>query len=181
MNIVLVGKTGSGKSSICDYLTQNFRYEKFVSCTTRPKRSYEVDGVDYHFLTKEEFEREELVCKTNIVGSLYGMRKKDLIDKDNMIIIVDADGLNSLRESKDINFVSIFVQCSADKRFARCIERGDSTIMAMARIDGEQYMFDGVETDYVVDNENRSVAEVVTSVLECVKEAEDCSHQNCTE
>lgn len=59
MNIVLVGKTGSGKSSICDWLTENLRYDKLRSYTTRPKREGETD--EYHFITEQQYDALDLV------------------------------------------------------------------------------------------------------------------------
>ena len=55
--LVLVGKSGSGKSRIERELASNFRYEKAVSTTTREIRNGEVDGIDYHFVNDEEFNK----------------------------------------------------------------------------------------------------------------------------
>ena len=92
MNIVLLGKTGSGKSAICDWLVDNLRYDKIVTYTTRPKRDGEVDGEDYNFVSEKEFDTKDLVLVTSIYGNRYGTKREDLIDADNKVIIVDPDG-----------------------------------------------------------------------------------------
>ena len=52
---VISAPSGTGKSTLCENLraTPDFIYS--VSCTTRPPRPGEVDGVDYHFLSREDF------------------------------------------------------------------------------------------------------------------------------
>ena len=52
--IVLIGRSGSGKSSIQKCLEKN-GYEKVVMSTTRPKRDGEIEGGDYYFLSNEEW------------------------------------------------------------------------------------------------------------------------------
>ena len=54
--VVLCGKSCSGKDTLA-LLLQEFGLRKPVSHTSRPKRDYEVDGKDYYFITKEEFEK----------------------------------------------------------------------------------------------------------------------------
>ena len=53
--LVLVGPSASGKSAIVKYLTKNYGLVKFITCTTRAIRVGEVNDVDYHFLSQEEF------------------------------------------------------------------------------------------------------------------------------
>ena len=53
--IVLIGESGCGKSTVGNYLINNYNYEKIVSYTTRPIRKGEKDNVDYHFITNEKF------------------------------------------------------------------------------------------------------------------------------
>lgn len=82
--VVISGSSGSGKTSIIDRLKRHPRVAVSVSATTRPKRAGEVDGVHYHFLTREEFERRHAAgdfVETNDVfgaGHLYGSLKADL-------------------------------------------------------------------------------------------------------
>ena len=55
MIIVLLGASGSGKSTIEKILSDKYDYEKIVSYTTRPQRVGETNGKDYHFITNETF------------------------------------------------------------------------------------------------------------------------------
>ena len=51
------GPSGSGKTTICRRLAEHSRVTLAISATTRPRRANEIDGRDYYFLTRGEFER----------------------------------------------------------------------------------------------------------------------------
>lgn len=56
--LAIMGKAGSGKDTILNKIISKKLIPNavpIVSCTTRPKRDYEEDGKDYHFLSREEF------------------------------------------------------------------------------------------------------------------------------
>ena len=53
--LILVGPSATGKSEIVKCLVNKFQMKKFVTCTTRLPRPGEVDGVDYYFMSKDEF------------------------------------------------------------------------------------------------------------------------------
>ena len=57
--IVLSGPSGVGKGTVRRYIMDNFKLELHysISMTTRPRRDKEVDGVDYYFVSNEEFQR----------------------------------------------------------------------------------------------------------------------------
>ena len=81
--VILSSPSGVGKTTLTKKIQQKYQSFKIsVSHTTRPPRSNEVDGVDYHFTTKQKF--EELI-KTNkfyeyakIFENYYGTLKKDV-------------------------------------------------------------------------------------------------------
>ena len=54
--IAISAPSGTGKSTLCEEVRRKKPEIKFsVSCTTRPKRNYEKDGINYYFLTEDEF------------------------------------------------------------------------------------------------------------------------------
>ena len=67
VNVVIVGAMASGKTTMLKEFI-NRGYNPVISCTTRPKRRGEKDGVDYHFVTDESFR-----CRTNIQHSRWRM------------------------------------------------------------------------------------------------------------
>lgn len=172
MNIVLVGKTGSGKSTVCNLLTENFRYDKIITYTTRPIRVCETDGVDYHFVAKEEYDKLDLILKTEVSGYYYGVLRSDIVGAKNKIIILDRSGANS-EEIRNNGFKSFYVTCPTHKRYCRCIRRGDSPMITLSRIKNETYEFDGYVPDYVCDNESEDPFVAVSYILHKVKEIEE--------
>ena len=77
---VVSAPSGTGKTTLCENLraTPDFIYS--VSCTTRPPRPGEVDGVDYHFLSREDFQRKidrgEMLEYAEVHGNYYGTLKE---------------------------------------------------------------------------------------------------------
>ncbi len=116
---VLIGPTGSGKSTFCERLVAEFpeglRYS--TSATSRPPRSNEASGKSYHFMTREEFlsrrERGEFFEWEEIHGNLYGTLQASLIQgiesgKDLLFQIDVRGALNFKRQFPD-NAVTIFL------------------------------------------------------------------------
>lgn len=59
--IALYGKSGSGKDTIQKWVVSHMpEIHGIISCTTRPKRDYEIEGKDYYFLTNEQFAEKVL-------------------------------------------------------------------------------------------------------------------------
>ena len=99
--IVISAPSGAGKTSLCKRLLQTsplFYYS--VSFTTRPPRKNEIEGVDYYFVSREEFqkmiERGEFVEWAEVHGHMYGTSAK-LIDeaikaKKEVVLEVDVKG-----------------------------------------------------------------------------------------
>lgn len=84
---VISGFSGAGKGTIMKELIKRYDYFLSVSATTRRPRDGEVDGKDYYFHTKEEFQqmidRGELVEWAEYVGNFYGTPKKRVEEQLN--------------------------------------------------------------------------------------------------
>ena len=128
--IALYGKSGAGKDTVAK-ATVSTHPEIFhfvTSCTTRPMRDNEKDGVDYYFLTEREFLREALVGNlleaTEFNGWFYGssLRAFD-IDKIN-IGVFNPQGILALQSQTDkIDLTVIEVTCEDRIRLIRALER----------------------------------------------------------
>ena len=80
MLLVLSGPSGVGKTTVAQrLLEENVGLTKVVTCTTRKPREGEMDGVDYHFLSEEDFlrrvEEEEFLEHAEVYGRRYGTLK----------------------------------------------------------------------------------------------------------
>ena len=114
--IVLSGPSGVGKGTVRKALfempEQEFVYS--VSMTTRPPRPGEVDGVDYYFVSKEEFERQiqegNLLEYAEFVGNYYGTPKDKVEEQLNkgkeVILEIEVNGALQVRDKcKDAVFI----------------------------------------------------------------------------
>jgi guanylate kinase len=121
--IVLSAPSGCGKTTIAKAILQRFPTMAFsVSATTRPRRQGEVDGKDYFFLTKEEFEekirRGELVewerYPNETHGQYYGTLKSEvdraLTTGRLMLFDVDVKGALSIKRLYGNDAVLIFIE-----------------------------------------------------------------------
>ena len=103
--VALVGKAGAGKDTVAKELaTANPHWHMIVSCTTRPKREGEKEGVNYYYLTDEEFqnkmEQGDLLEATCFNGWHYGTLKSSLHDGIN-IGVFNPEGFDSLINFED--------------------------------------------------------------------------------
>ena len=117
--IVVSAPSGSGKTTIVRAMLAKHPSMLFsVSATTRPKRETEIDGKDYCFLTRAEFERRikagELVEWEEIYGDLYGTLKSEvekvLSSGKSMLFDIDVKGGLSIKRTYPEDSLLIFVR-----------------------------------------------------------------------
>lgn len=169
--LVLVGESASGKSSIEKYLVENCGYNKIVSYTTRQPREGEVDGVDYHFITKSQFHRlkeQNFFAETAIYNDwYYGVAKEDCTN--DKVAVLTPHGLRQVSKIKDINVISFYINVPRRDRLIKILQRGDSIEESYRRNLSDVGMFDGIwdEVDYVINNTgyNKSIAEMSKEIL----------------
>ena len=119
---VVSGPSGSGKTTLCHRMAAGSSVCAYsVSCTTRPPREREQDGIDYHFLSKSEFEDRiaggELLEYAQVHGKYYGTLKAPVLENLNrgtdVLMDLDVQGAQQLRQIKDpviqASLVDIFV------------------------------------------------------------------------
>lgn len=104
--LVIAGPAGSGKTTLCERLVASGgRVERVVTCTTRAPRAGEADGVDYHFLSDEQFDRaiatgaflEWARVHANRYGVLKSVIHDKLVDDIDLVINVDVQGVANLK------------------------------------------------------------------------------------
>lgn len=128
--IVLVGKGASGKNVLMERLEKR-GFKHLVSHTTRPMRDGEKDGVEYHFVSTDEFKRmidnNEFVEYQEFGGNLYGTSKKEWDDSDVMILA--PKGVENIKQLglRDDCFI-IYVDIPYDVRKYRLLSRAGSNI-----------------------------------------------------
>lgn len=141
--IVISGPSGSGKDSICnELLKKNNNIVMSVSMTTRDKRKEEIEGKDYYFVTKEEFEKKiknNELLEYAIVHEIdyYGTPKKNIFDTLkkglDVILVIDIQGALQIKE-KYPDAIFIFILPPSLKVLKeRLIKRGSETKESLLR------------------------------------------------
>ncbi len=117
--LILSGPSGSGKSSICKEVMKRHPDVTFsISCTTRAPRGTEQNGVDYHFLSRDEFiakiNADEFIEYAEVHGNFYGTLKSEVIERVtkgiDVILDIDVQGAAKVRELCKTN--EIFCNCT---------------------------------------------------------------------
>ena len=106
--IVLAGPSGAGKTTLAHHLVENFEFAAFsVSTTTRSLRGSEIEGVDYFFVSREEFlgmiEIGYFLEYAEVHGQLYGTSEKlvakELAGGGTVILDIDVQGALQIKET----------------------------------------------------------------------------------
>lgn len=136
--IIFSAPSGSGKSTIINYLlTCNLNLAFSISATSRPPRGTEKNGVEYFFLTPEEFKRRiaanefleyEEVYTDRFYGTLKSQVEKQLEAGQNVVFDVDVVGGCNIKKFYGDRALSVFIQPpSIDELRARLNGRGTDT------------------------------------------------------
>ena len=170
--VVISGPSGSGKSTICKRLMQDPAVVFSVSATTRAKRPGEVDGRDYHFLSREEFkrrvERGEFLEHAEVYGNMYGTLRAPmeqvLAEGRIYLLEIDVQGANQLRALGEPGTYVFIAPPDFEELRRRLSSRGTETPEMLERRlhKAEDEWRERVKYDHVVVNDDleRTVGEV---------------------
>lgn len=132
MILAIMGRTASGKNAIGEKLKKLYGYEEMVSYTTRPIRTGEKDGVDYHFLTMEECQKKleagEFLELVQYGGNYYGTGKKEIegmCDPNKKCLFVcTPDGAEQIKKfAGEENVKCIYIEAPEEDRLKRYMNR----------------------------------------------------------
>ena len=166
--VILSSPSGVGKTTLTKKIQQKYQSFKIsVSHTTRSPRSNEVDGVDYHFVTKEKFSelinQDKFYEYAKIFDNFYGTLKVDVdktIIKNDIIFDIDWQGTKQLSKFKNLEFIKIFlITDNKDELKQRLIKRNQNT---SEEVDKRFKSFDEdikywKDYDYIIVNKNLDV------------------------
>lgn len=173
---IISAPSGTGKTTLFKALKAELRLEKVVSLTTRSKRLGEADGIDYSFVTDEQFklkiQQDFFLEWADVYGHFYGTPKSAQHDNiDFLVYEVDVKGFFSIRKHKP-NITSIFiVPPSIDSLKARLLTR--QPLMPKEELNkrlssAAEEIQHASHYDYVVCNENLSEAlESLMLIFKC--------------
>ena len=163
--VILSSPSGVGKTTLTKKIQQKYpNFKISVSHTTRIPRSNEVDGVDYHFVSKESFKKlidqnqfyEYAKIFENYYGTLRKTVDKDIISND-LIFDIDWQGTKQLSKFSNLKLIKIFlIPDSKEELKKRLIKRDQNT---KEEVDKRYKSFnDDVkhwnDYDYIIINKN---------------------------
>lgn len=183
MAIIIFGKTASGKSRIVDELVKQ-GYKKIVTTTTRPARKGEIDGVDYNFISEEEFEQfintryfAEWKKYDTAEGVWYYGSPLDEISRSNnkSIVILTPDGYRDIKDELD-DHIAIYIYANNKTIRSRLSKRGDKKEEADRRIKQDNEDFKNVEilADRIFyNNDGKDIKVLVDEICKYLKTREE--------
>ncbi|HQJ57099.1 MAG TPA: guanylate kinase [Caldisericia bacterium] len=180
MLIVISGPSGSGKGTIIKEVMKKIPDLIYsVSYTTRPKREGEIEGKDYFFISKDEFEKlidEDFFIEwAKVYDYYYGTGKEfvlnNLNDNKDVILEIEIQGAKKIREIYDKkNVIFIFIAPPDFKELERRImnrKRGETEEEIKKRMNfAKKEIEESKNYDYIIinDNINKAVKKIVNII-----------------
>jgi guanylate kinase len=172
--VVLSGPSGSGKSSIIQEIEKKLPCSLVVSTTTREPREGEVDGVDYHFLSRKSF--QDLVTAGEFIeymefnGNLYGIQKPDLrehVEGDKTVILdLSCSGARKVKGIYEDATLIFLLPPSYDIARQRLLKRGMAQDEIVLREqDDDSPLSEARFYDLLVVNHTGKLKEATTTIL----------------
>lgn len=175
MLLVICGKSATGKTTLKQYLVENYGYDPVITCTTREQRIGEINGEDYDFVCLDEFNKmidnEELIEYNFFVKGWYGTKKENINLNTNQIIVLEPNGVKELLKYYDYDprIIVFELYLCNEERYIRQIQRGDDINEIALRKEREfatfQKQFTDNYVDYIVDVNNKTVNQLCDDLL----------------
>jgi guanylate kinase len=180
--IIFAAPSGSGKSTIINSIMADGGAEELnlhfsISATSRAPRGEEKNGVEYFFLTPDEFRQKiandefieyEEVYVDKYYGTLKSQVDKQLADGENVVFDVDVNGAMNIKKIYGNRALSIFIQPPSIEELRRRLENRatDAPEVIEQRIERAKYELAQAEHfDEVVINDNLEIAQVEARAL----------------
>jgi len=186
MVVVISGPSGVGKTTIVKRILERLGFLRLsVSATTRPPRPGERNGVDYHFVSREEFERmvkDGMMLEwARVYGDLYGtpISEVENAQEDGKVLLLDIE-INGVEQLRRKGIEGVYIQIvppSIEELRERLQRRGTESgevverrLKRAARELAKRELF-----DFVVENDDleRAVNEVEQIVRGCIRRSRD--------
>lgn len=182
--LILHGPSGVGKESVIDGLQRATGIHRATSTTDRLPRDGERDGVDYHFLTTEEFEQRiaegRFAEYARVYGDWKGLERSEIeapiAHGEDVIIRTDVQGARRWREMLE-GAVSVLIAAADpadDREHHRVVTKAritsrepgiDAQMLAMRLKELDEELATFAENDYVVVNRDNQLDDAVADLL----------------
>lgn len=160
---ILIGPSASGKTTLIKKSKNELNFGVIISTTTRNPRIGEKNGVDYYFVTRNEFQKLNMIESDEYSGNLYGISLESIMsitnNKDGAMTAMTLEGAEIIRnyiENSELPFVvkTIFVNTPIAVLKQRMTDRGDSSeeiARRMKNIEDRREYDNRYKTDFVYE------------------------------
>ncbi len=168
--IILIGPSASGKTAVGKCLEEEFNVKKVVTYTTRKKRTGEINGIDYIFISKEEFKEKKengfFFETMSYQDNFYGTSKESI--KENRYMILDLNGYDKYIQS-DFFIKAYYLECDKVVRKKRMIGRGDTIESVENRLKNDDLAFSLENKGFIgkiINSTKLSIKEIARIIYE---------------
>lgn len=176
--IIITGECGCGKSAIEKVLVEKYGYKRTISFTSKQKEENEIDGIDYNFISFDEFTEKcnngfFVECGSNN-GVFYGTTKEQYYN--NTVCILTPHGLKQLKnnlKNDKIDIHTFYIKVPRRDRLIKLLRRGDNIEEIIKRDKDDKDLYVGIvdEVDFVLNNTNyfSDPENMAYWITECIK------------
>lgn len=172
--IILVGASASGKTVTALELQKKYGLKKAITTTTREMRVGERDGVEYFFISKEEFKKrlaENRFVESSLYnGNYYGCGIDQVAD--DKVVVLDPNGLHSFKKLSNKNIVTFLLIADEKIRRERMVSRGDKKENIDQRISNDvvDFSLDKIgDVDFIIKTNDKSIEETADLIYQNYK------------
>lgn len=172
--IIIIGASASGKTEVVKKLINEYGYKKLVTYTTREKRVGEIDGIDYNFVSIDEFNKlllnDEFFETIKYNNNYYGTLKKDI--SVGKVVILEPNGFKKYNNSIYKPIVSFFLYSSRDMREKRMIYRGDKIELIKERLESDSIIFSDENingVNFIINSDSLTISEIAKEINDLYK------------
>lgn len=172
--IILCGASASGKTVTALELQKKYGLSKAITTTTREKRVGETNGVEYFFISKEEFQKRlsenKFVESSLYNGNYYGCGIDQVAD--DKVVVLDPNGLHSFMKLKNRNIVTFLLIADENTRRQRMVSRGDKEENISQRISNDIVDFSKEKigkVDFIIKTTDKTIEQIADLIYDCYK------------
>lgn len=175
--VVLIGAGGCGKTSIAKKLMETNKYQYSPTTTSRKMRDGEKHGVDYFFVSENEFksmiENGDFLEYILFNENYYGTNKNNILnilENKHCVLCIDGVGAKKVKKFFPKQAVTIFIYVPEKELAKRMKLRGDSADHIKKRIKlAKEENAKKHEFDFIIENKNGALEKAVQDVIEIVE------------
>lgn len=176
--IAIIGKSGAGKDSLLqECLKLDPSLNEIISCTSRPRREHEVEGKDYYYMTREDFESAaddgKFLEIASFNGWYYGIYRDTVYQNKINIGVFNPTGIYNLLDNEDIDLTVYYITTNGKTRLLRQLMREENPDVdeIIRRYQVDEKDFKNLDFKYVElsNEENYDLTQIAKSLLDHYK------------